>query len=346
MTTSSRGLSYERPDAHLEVNRAIRGRPGSRPRTHRWWPALVCLSLYVVVTLLVFGLVTSLGATTMAGGRRPDQIAQVWWLAWDQFALAHGHNLFFTNWQNYPVGYNFGVNGSLIALGVVFSPITTLFGPIVTWNVLVRLAMIASAFSMCLVLRRWTRWWPAAFVGGAVYGFSAYMLDSGSGYLFLTFVPIPPLMFLLLHEILVRQGWRATRTGALLGALCGVQYLIFPEVLASTVLLGAMACVLYVAFNRRAVVARIAYIRRAGVSAILVGSVALGVPLLFTFFGPQPSKGEVITPAAVAFYHGDLLGPIASSGNQRFPLLTFPRSLPRSLRRSCTSGSPSSPPSH
>ena len=47
---------------------------------------------------------------------------------------------FFTNWENYPVGYNFGVNGSLIALGVVFSPITTLFGPIVTWNVLLRLA--------------------------------------------------------------------------------------------------------------------------------------------------------------------------------------------------------------
>ena len=197
----------------------------------RWWPALVCLLLDVLLTLLVFGHLTSIGPSTMAGPRMADQIAQVWWLAWDQFALAHGHSLFFTNWQNYPVGYNFGVNGSMIALGVTFSPITALFGPIVTWNVLLRLAMIGSAFSMTLVLRRWTKWWPAAFLGGVVYGFSGYMLDLGSSYLFLTFVPIPPIIFLLLHEIFARQTWRATELAPCLAFFVAFSTSYFPNCL-------------------------------------------------------------------------------------------------------------------
>ena len=73
------------------------------------------------------------------------------------------------------------------------------------------------AFSMCIVLRRWTAWWPAAFVGGLLYGFSAYFTVYGSGYLFLVFVPIPPVILLLLHEAMVRQRWRANRCRSPLG---------------------------------------------------------------------------------------------------------------------------------
>ena len=279
-----------------------------------------------MVTLLVFGHLSGLGSATMAGSRTADQITQVWWLEWAQFALAHGHNPFFTNWQNYPVGYNFGVNGSMLALGVVFSPLTTLFGPVVTWNVLLRLAMIASAFSMCLVLRRWTTWWPAAFVGGAVYGFSGYMLFYASGYLFLTFVPIPPLVFLTLHELLVRRRWPAVRTGALLAVLCAVQYLIFPEVLASTLILGAVGCVIYLLFNRGALKVGLGYVKRALVAAVAVGAVTLGVPLLFAFFGAQHSKGAVGSPTNLETFHGDLLGPVVPSGLQRFHG-TYPSAL-------------------
>ena len=79
---------------------------------------------------------------------------------------------------------------------------------------------------MCFVLRRWTTWWPAAFVGGLIYGFSAYMAYYDDNYLFLIFVPLPPVIFLLLHEILVRQQWRPGRTGALLGVVCALQFSI------------------------------------------------------------------------------------------------------------------------
>ncbi len=329
VTTASQPVSVQNldvagPERVLETDPAASDRGARRTDvSHRWWPGAICLALYAVMALAVFGHVTSLGPGLMTGGRSADQIAQVWWLAWAQYALAHGHSLFFTNWQNYPVGYNFGVNGSFLVLGVLFSPLTTLFGPIVTWNVLVRLALIASAFSMCLVLRRWTRWWPAAFVGGAVYGFSGYMTFYASGYLFLTFVPIPPLIFLVVHEILVRQTWRPARAGALLGLLFAVQYLIFPEVLASTVLLGALACLLYVLRNRKAVAVGAGYLKRAALWTLGVGVVALGFPLLFTFFGTQHSNGAVGSPGNLEAFHGDLLGPLVPSHQLRFSTSAF-----------------------
>jgi len=59
----------------------------------------------------------------------------------------------------------------MLALGLLFLPITKLFGPIVAWNLALRMALAASACSMCPVLRRWTTWWPAAFVGGLLHGF-------------------------------------------------------------------------------------------------------------------------------------------------------------------------------
>ena len=225
---------------------------GSRPRgMERWWPGVLCSAIFVVLAMLEFGHLNQLGSAYMSGPRGEDQIAQVWWIAWAQFALAHGHDPLYTNWQNYPAGYNAGVNGSVLALGVVFSPITALFGPVVTWNILLRLALAASAISMCLALRRWTRWWPAAFVGGLLYGFSAYTQVQGGGDPFLAFVPLPPLLFVLLYEALVRQRWSANAVGILFAIVCTVQFFISTEILASSIVMCAVACVLCLWLKRR-----------------------------------------------------------------------------------------------
>ena len=61
---------------------------------------------------------------------------------------------------------------------------------------------------MFFVLRRYTTWIPAAFIGGLLYGFSPYMVGQGEGHIFLMLAPVPPVMFLLLDEILVRQSAR------------------------------------------------------------------------------------------------------------------------------------------
>jgi hypothetical protein len=279
----------------------------------RWWPAVVCCGVYVVLAILVFGPVDAVGSSHMTGTHSPDVVEQIWWLAWTAFALPGGHNVLAAQWQNYPAGENFGANGSMLALGILFMPITKLFGPIVAWNVAVRLALAVSAGSMCLVLRRWTTWWPATFVGGVLYGFSTYAVHFGVSLLFLSFAALPPVVFLLLHEILVRQRWRPRRTGALLGVLCALQFFIWSEVLASTVLIGAIAVALFLLISRHDLISRWRYAVTAFAYSVGVGGLLLVAPVFYTFFGPQSIKGTPVSSTAITNYPSDLFGAFVPS---------------------------------
>ena len=298
---------------HAERGSEERRGPAS---VRRWWPGALSCGIYVVLALLEFGHFGSLGSEHMTGIGSMDAIEQIWWLAWTAFALPHGHNVLLAQWQNYPSGQNFGVNGSMLALGVVFSPITKLFGPVVTWNVLMRLAVAISASSMCLVLRRFTAWWPAAFVGGLLYGFSAYATywEGGGGYLFLIFVPLPPLVLLFLHEALARQRWRPVVTGALLGLTCVVQYFISTEVLASTVAISAIAIVVIILWNRHDLIDRWHYAFTAMVTGLGVAGLFLVAPVVFTLAGPQHINGAPSPPSKLALIRGDLLSSILPTG--------------------------------
>ncbi len=281
----------------------------------RRWPALVCFGSYVLLTIFLFGPSNSIGYAVVTGPNIGDTADQIWFLAWVQHALAHGFNPFFSAWQNYPAGFNLLSDTSMVALGTLLSPITALFGPVVSWNLLVRLAVVVSAMSMCLVLRRWTSWWPAAFVGGLLYGFSPYIYYS-VGHAFLVFVPLPPLMFLLLHEILVRQKWRPGRTGALLGAVCAVQYLISSEILVTSIIMGAIATIIYLTASRKVLAAKWPYLKTSLVFTLLAGGLLIGYPVLFTVLGPEHLDGPPQTQASLGILHADLLSPIRPGGMQ------------------------------
>ena len=257
----------------------------------------------------------SLGPSHIAGNGIMDMTVQIWWLAWAAHALPHVHGLFQGQGQNYPYGQNFGVNGSMLALGVFFAPVTKLFGPVVSFNVLLRLAVAASATSMCFVLRRWTNWWPAAFLGGLLYGFSAYTSNYGA-YLFLIFVPLPPLILLFLHEIFVRQRWKARRTGIALGLLCALQFFIWVEVLAGTLVIGVFAVAVICVVARSKLVERWRYAVTALAYCIGVVCVLLAYPLVFTFRGPQHINGPPNSPSFLATLNGDLMSPFIPSTSQ------------------------------
>lgn len=274
---------------------------------------MICCGTYVVLAMLKYGHFTSLGPGHMAGNAEMDSIVQVWWLAWTGFAVPHGHNVFLSQWQNSPPGQNFGVNGSMLTLGVLFMPITKLFGPVVTWNIALRLSLALSATSMCLVLRRWTTWWPAAFIGGLLYGFSAYTAWQ-SEYLFLLCVPLPPLIFLLLHEILVRQHWHPRRSGILLAVVCALQFFISTEIFASTILMGAIATVLFVLINRGDLVNRWRYAASAFAYSFAVGFLLLCFPVFYTFAGPQHINGPPAPLSVLSLLPADLLASIVPFG--------------------------------
>ena len=287
----------------------------------QWRPVVFCMAVYLALAFAVFGHFGSLGPGHMSGIGSPDAVVQVWWLAWAAFAVPHGLNVFSASWLNYPFGQNFGDQGSLLILGVVLLPITKLLGPIVAWNIAVRLALAASAMSMCLVLRRWCTWWPAAFAGGLLYGFSSFILGQATGtvYLFLILAPLPPLMFLVLHEILVRQRWRPVTAGVVLAVFCAIQFFLSPEVLVGTALIGAIATILIIAANRHLLIARWRYAAGAFGWALLGTVVLLAVPALITFIGPEHVSGSPMDPGMLAKLPADLLSPVVPNGQWIHP---------------------------
>ena len=108
--------------------------------------------------------------------------------------------------MNFPVGVNLLSNTSVLAIGVVLAPVTWLFGPVASLNVALTLAPVLSALSMYLLLQRWVRWRPAAFIGGLLYGFCPFILVSlDDAHLMLGMAFVPPLIVYCLDELLIRQ---------------------------------------------------------------------------------------------------------------------------------------------
>lgn len=293
----------------------IAGAPpdGSPPRrrliavTRPAIPVLAVVILYCLLALLAYWPVSPLASGQLYGPPMGDPTQTTWFLAWTPFALLHGHNPFFSDYLDYPSGVNLATNTLKSALGLLGSPVTLTLGPLAAANFLMRLAFAASATSMCLVLRRWTTWWPAAFCGGLLYGFGSYMSAQGGAHLGLVFVAVPPLLLWCLDELLVIQRRSPARVGLLLGLLCAAQFLIMPEVLADCVVVGAAAVLALALWHRSQVVSRA---RRAGPGlATAAASFALvcGYPIWCLVTGPGHVIGPIAPPWLYSQQHADLL---------------------------------------
>ena len=291
--------------------------PGrGRGLLQKCWPAGLVFVLYLALALYAYwhtGI-----SSAIPGCACGDQAQEVSFIAWPTYALEHARNPFFTSWVNYPSGVNLAVNTSAPLLGILAIPVVLIAGPIAAFNLFLILGFALSALSMCLVLRRWVRWWPAAFTGGLLYGFSPYMIGQGWGHLFLTFVPIPPLILLVLDEILIRQSRGARRYGLLLGALAAAQYYISDEVLALTAIIAAIGILLLAVTHPRESLRRARYVIEAFAYGVVVSAILVAYPVWYSFFGPAHIKGPPQSLKSLATFPGDLIAGIVPTVSQLF----------------------------
>jgi hypothetical protein len=255
---------------------------------------------------------------TMQCGGCGDSGQEVWFLAWAAHAVIHLQDPLRTNWINYPYGVDLADNTSMPLAGVIGTPVTLLFGPVATFNVLFSLAFAGSAAAGFFLLRRFTTWIAAAFVGGLLYGFSPYMIGQGEGHLFLLLAPVPPLMVLVLHDIVVRQRGRWWLAGAGLGLLMILQLGWSAEILACTLTVALIGVVVLAVARPRLVRERFAY----AVKAIVLAGVLLA-PFALVFAvvsrtGPEHLAGSVHPVKVLAGLSTDLAGLFIPSVNQHF----------------------------
>lgn len=251
-----------------------------------------------------------MGSSHFVGDAQGDQPLNMWFLTYVPFAVLHGHSLVFTSYLNVPYGVNLMAQTSVELLGALVAPVTLLFGPVAGLTAATAACPALSAVAAWLLLRRLVDSPLAAFAGGLLYGFSPYEISQlWAGHLNLAFVPLPPLMVLLVHELFVRQRWRAGRTGAALGAVVAAQVLVSTEVLATTAIVLAAGGAVLAWLSRADLRPRARHALVGTAAAVAVGSALGGYPVWFALEGAQHIVGP--TQVVPQSYRADLISLVA-----------------------------------
>lgn len=261
-------------------------------------PAFFISSLYLVLSVLLFGSTWMSPGGRLVYGEVPDVREITWFMGWTPYALSHGQTPLLTTHIDYPAGVNLMWNTAMIFPAFVLWPVTAAFGPIVATNAAITLALPLSALTAYAVARRYIRSRLAAIIAGLVYGFSPFMIARSPGEIHTTIAIFPPLTLLALDEILVRQRRSRWLVGAGLGVAAAAQLLTGAEILLLTALLAAVGVAVVAIPHWRLVRARLPYIVQALTAAAFVFLVLAAYPLWTQFFGPQRVHGVLPDPYA------------------------------------------------
>src|SRR4029077_2244419 len=181
----------------------------SRLAGKRFQTASACV-IYLAISLLFFGtpLLGHFAHRFIGGGA--DPLIQMWGLEWWPHAIANHLNPFVTRLLWAPTGYHLVWANSIPGRSLALYPITQLFGPVVSYNILCLFCPTAAAFSTFLLCRYVTgQFWPS-ILGGYVFGFSQYMLAHMLAHVCLMFIlPIPLVGYL----VLLRMDKKVRRYG-------------------------------------------------------------------------------------------------------------------------------------
>jgi hypothetical protein len=230
--------------------------PPSPPARTRPWASWLVLGCYLAgAVILTWHLwVDPAGLTQTRDPHDVDLFA--WFIRYAATAVEHGRlPALITTALNAPQGVSLMWNTSFLLPGVLLTPVTLLAGPQVSLTLVLTLSLAGSAASLYLVLRRWGASVIAAALGGAVYGFSPAMVNSGFGHYHLVLAVLPPLITDALLRIVTGRG-HAVRTGAWLGLLTAAQLFTGEELLVDTALAGLVLVVVLAAGRPRAALHR------------------------------------------------------------------------------------------
>jgi hypothetical protein len=252
-----------------------------------------------------------------------DPGQQVWFVAWPAYALSHGLNIFFTNWLWSGHGVNLLANASSPLVGFVLAPVTWVFGPFVATTVALTLAPGLSAWGCWLASRRLVDWQPACWVAGFLFGYSPFVIQNiDQGHLGLGLLVFPPLIFVVLHEIVVRRQRSATWCGVALGLLLFLQFMVSQEILTLTVMTAVVGMAVCALLSPRRAAAAFPFALRAFGTAVVVSVATLAAPVSFMLEGPQHIRGSIWAGAQVLFT--SVAYGIWNAGHVAVQLASFP----------------------
>ncbi|MEO3777301.1 hypothetical protein ABGB16_10705 [Micromonospora sp. B11E3] len=309
-------------EAPAEVGSDGTASPVAAPaRRWRWTSRRRDLAVYGVFLLAALWVTSQIWvdpAGRVASLYSSDPAQVQFFLAHSVRVVLHGEFPFYTDQFNYPDGVNLMANTAILALGIPMVPVTLLFGPAVSFVVLVTLGLAGTAAAWYRMLSRHVVRTPlAAAVGGWLCGFSPAMLSHANWHPNIISQFLLP--FIVWRVLVITRSRRPVRDGALLALMVTAQAFINEEILLFT----ALACGV---FLTAMLVQRPALWSTAwrpvgvavGVCAVLAGAL-LAYPLYVQFAGPMAYHG---LSDAVRDYGNDIAaffapGSPTLGGNQR-----------------------------
>jgi hypothetical protein len=256
--------------------------------------------VYAALSVLFFGMpiIGHLPEVYIGGGT--DPICHIWAIAWWPYAIVHRINPLITHALWAPEGYNLVWGTDIPGPSLLIYPVTRLFGPVVSYNILCLLAPPASAVSGFLLCRYVCgRFWPA-LVGGYIFGFSPYILCHMLAHLvlILTF-PIPLAIYVTQLRIDAKIG-RAAFVASLMTLLL-FQFLSSTEIFATGTVFGAVALILSFMLGERKSRLNLVSITKEIVLTYAAVSILLTPYLYYVFVPGLPNP-----PNPAAIYSNDV----------------------------------------
>ena len=253
---------------------------------------LLAFALYLGLSCLIW--LPPIGgaiASRYVGYGWTDARLYQWGLSWTPWALLHGMSPLFASNVFAPGGVDLSWVTFVPSLGIAAYPLTAVFGPLVSLNVLMLMAPALAAWAAYLVCHRLTSRFWAAVLGGMLFGFSTYIAGHMVDHLNLVMVfPVPLAVYLA-----IRRTEGSLSPIAFVGLLTVDLLFLFgvsTEVFATTALFALIAFGLALVFGapHRAVVFRTGLL--IGASYLVTGLLLL--PFLTAALRNQPT--EVLRP--------------------------------------------------
>jgi len=201
----------------------------ARGRARSRWPGLIRRPVGVHLAVLIGYLAAGIAVTwtraiyltehVLPGDAR-DPGLFVWDFWWMARSVVHLSNPWYTHYLAAPVGAPLAFHTLMPLPGVLMTPVTLLYGPSFTYNLLSAAAPGLMCYAMYRAARLWLPSQTAAIAAGAFFGLSTmmtwnawYEIQAALGAIFL------PLALEASVRLRRRPGWRqATILGVVLGA--------------------------------------------------------------------------------------------------------------------------------
>lgn len=226
------------------VAEALKARPANSVRVRRLLERLpvrhsVAFAAYLLLWLIMVGpkILPDLDSRMLSSNELETSV-WFWSLEWWSHPSAWGSNPLFSDVIWAPTGLNLAWATTMPGPSLMLTPLTLLFGPVVSFNVLTLLTPPLTAWTAYLLAHRVTRLFPPSLAAGYFFGFSpVVMREVQSGHPNLSLLFLLPLAAYLIVRRLDGTMSRP-RFVVLFSIVLVAEFSIFPEIFATMAVVG------------------------------------------------------------------------------------------------------------